>query len=569
MPTIPELVVRAVRAYGPRTAVVDGDRRLTFAEVGDRSGRLANVLAGLTREPGARVAILMRNRLEYVECDFAIARAGMVKVPVNPRLSDDERRYLLDDSGADVLITEAAEWPRVAELVAELDRSPTIVDIDAGADGAGVLGGYESLLASARPEPVPLTPDPERLSQLLYTSGTTGRPKGAMLADRCRVTATLMSTSEEFCAGPGDGMIHAGPLSHGSGSKVLTFFTRGARSILLAKFDPAAFFAAVSEHGGTSTFVVPTMIQMLVEHCRGRGGAGVPGGRDGAGVPGGRDGSGAPGGLRNITYGGASISRTTLDAALDTFGPILTQVFGTSEVPHPVTVLRHRDELDPRVAGSPAVPTGRLVPAASMRLVDGNVLGADGDGAEAPLGDDGQAPSGDGESAGGAGDHGELWVSGAQVMLGYWGNPVATSEAIVDGWYRTGDVASVDPTGLITIVDRIKDMIISGGLNVYPAEVERVLAEHEGVSDVCVVGVPDERWGEVVAAAVVTRAGSGLDGLRLGEWCSERLAGYKKPRILAVVDDLPKGSTAKVSKRAVRDLLVQRADHGGTGTATF
>ena len=522
MPTIPELVERSVRAHGPRTAVVDGDRRLTFAEVGERSGRLANVLAGLTAEPGARVAILMRNRLEYVECDFAIARAGMVKVPVNPRLSDDERRYLLEDSGAAVLITDAAERSRVADLVAELDRRPTIVDVDADASaagvlgGSGVLGGYESLLASARPVPVPLAPDPERLSQLLYTSGTTGRPKGAMLADRCRVTATLMSTSEEFCAGPGDGMIHAGPLSHGSGSKVLTFFTRGARSILMAKFDPAAFFACVSEQGGTSTFVVPTMVQMLVEHCRGPGVAA---------------------GLRNITYGGASISRTTLDAALETFGPILTQVFGTSEVPHPITVLRHRDELDPRVAGGPAVPTGRLVPAASMRLVDGNSPGV---------------------AAGRT--QGELWVTGQQVMLGYWNNPDATTEAIIDGWYRTGDVATVDDTGLITIVDRIKDLIISGGLNVYPAEVERVLAEHEAVRDVCVVGVPDERWGEVVAAAVVTKAGSGLDGLRLGEWCGERLAGYKKPRILAVVDDLPKGSTAKVSKRAVRELLVQRAE---------
>ncbi len=555
MPTIPELVERSARAYGPRTAVVDGDRRLTFSEVGDRSGRLANVLAGLTAEPGARVAILMRNRLEYVESDFAVARAGMVKVPVNPRLSDDERRYLLDDSGAGVLITEAAERSRVAELVAELERPPTIIDVDAGPDGAGALGAgalgdYESLLASARPEPLPLVPDPERLSQLLYTSGTTGRPKGAMLADRCRVTATLMSTSEEFCAGPGDGMIHAGPLSHGSGSKVLTFFTRGARSILLAKFDPAAFFAAVSEQGGTSTFVVPTMIQMLVEHRRGGGGSG---------------------GLRNITYGGASISRATLDAALDTFGPILTQVFGTSEVPHPITVLRHRDELDPRVAVGPAVPTGRLVPAASMRLVDGQ-LEVDGrapgaSGARPVV--DGQAPMANREWAGGGGDdrdQGELWVTGAQVMLGYWNNPAATTEAIVDGWYRTGDVATVDPTGLITIVDRIKDMIISGGLNVYPAEVERVLAGHEGVSDVCVVGVPDERWGEVVAAAVVTRAGSGLDGLQLAEWCGERLAGYKKPRILAVVEDLPKGSTAKVSKRAVRELLVQRAGQG-TGTA--
>jgi acyl-CoA synthetase (AMP-forming)/AMP-acid ligase II len=515
MPTIPELVERSARAYGPRVAVVDGDRRLTFAEVGNRSGRLANVLAGLTTEPGARVAILMRNRLEYVESDFAIARAGMVKVPINPRLSDDERRYLLADSGASVLITESAERDRATDLIADLDGPPTVVDIDADSDGAGFLGGYQSRLGSALATPATLVPDPERVSQLLYTSGTTGRPKGAMLADRCRVTATLMSTSEEFCAGPSDGMIHAGPLSHGSGSKVLTFFTRGARSILMAKFDPAAFFGCVTDQGGTSSFLVPTMIQMLVEHGQSRG---------------------TPSGLRNITYGGASISRTTLDAALESFGPILTQVFGTSEVPHPITVLRHRDEIDPRV-GDGAVPTGRLVSAASMRLVGE-------------------------QSSEASSDHGELWISGPQVMLGYWNNPSATEEAIIDGWYRTGDVATVDETGMITIVDRIKDMIISGGLNVYPAEVERVLAQHDGVRDVCVVGVPDDRWGEVVAAAVVTRAGSGLDGPTLTDWCGERLAGYKKPRIVAVVDDLPKGSTAKISKRAVRQLLMDRAANG-------
>ncbi|HEX4218704.1 MAG TPA: AMP-binding protein [Acidimicrobiales bacterium] len=521
MPTIPELVERAARAYGPRIAVADGDRRLTFAEVGDRSGRLANVLTGLTTEPGARVAILMRNRLEYVECDFAIARAGMVKVPINPRLSDDERRYLLADSGAAILITESAERSRALDLVADLDRPPTIVDLDAASDGPGVLGDYASLLGSALPVAPRLAPDPERLSQLLYTSGTTGRPKGAMLADRCRVTATLMSISEEFCAGPSDGMIHAGPLSHGSGSKVLTFFTRGARSILMGKFDPAAFFSCVTEHGGTSTFLVPTMIQMLVEHTASTGP--IPG-------------------LRNITYGGASISRTTLDAALEAFGPIFTQVFGTSEVPHPITALRHRDEIDPHLSDHEAVPTGRLVSAASMRLVDE------------------QAPDANG-------NRGELWVSGAQVMQGYWNNPGASSEAIVEGWYRTGDVASVDDTGLITIVDRIKDMIISGGLNVYPAEVERVLVEHVGVRDVCVVGVPDDRWGEVVAAAVVAKAGSGLDGAALEEWCGGRLAGYKKPRIVAVVDDLPKGSTAKISKRAVRQLLMDRAA-SGSGAAS-
>jgi acyl-CoA synthetase (AMP-forming)/AMP-acid ligase II len=516
VPTIPELVERAVRAYGPRTAVVDGDRQLTFAEVGERSGRLANALHTLGPEPGARVAILMRNRLEYIECDFGIARAAMVKVPINPRLSDDERRYILADAGVSVLITETSELARVAGLMADLPSAPLVIDVDSASASASAdeattaVLAYGALLAAAESVPAPLADDPERLSQLLYTSGTTGRPKGAMLADRCRVTATLMTLAEEFCPTPDDGMIHAGPLSHGSGSKVLTFFTRGARSITMAKFDPAAFFACV-EAGGTSTFIVPTMVQMLVDHCRH---------------------SPPPPGLRNITYGGAGISRNVLESALEIFGPILTQVYGTSEMLHPVIALRHREEPDPAVSSSAAVPTGRPVSAMSFRLV-----------ADSPT--DPADPV----------SHGELWMRGPQLMLGYWNNPAGTAETIVDGWYHTGDIAQLDEAGFLSIVDRAKDMIISGGLNVYPAEVERVLNQHPDVNDACVVGLTDDRWGEVVAAAVVRHDGSSLDGPALTEWSGERLAGYKKPRVVLFVTELPKGSTGKISKRDVRLLL--------------
>jgi acyl-CoA synthetase (AMP-forming)/AMP-acid ligase II len=514
VPTIPELVERAVRTYGPRPAVVDGDRQLSFTEVGERSGRLANALVGLVPEPGARVAILMRNRLEYIECDFGIARAGMVKVPINPRLSDDERRYILADSGASVLITETAELVRVAGLMTDLSNPPIVIDVDGdNAAGNAAVLGYADLLAGADPVPPALADDPERLSQLLYTSGTTGRPKGAMLADRCRVTATVMTLAEEFCPTPDDGMIHAGPLSHGSGSKVLTFFTRGAKSITMAKFDPAAFFACV-EAGGTSTFIVPTMVQMLVEHCRQ---------------------SPPPPGLRNITYGGAGISRNVLEGALEVFGPILTQVYGTSEMLHPVIALRHREEPDPAISSSAAVPTGRPVSAMSFRLVSAEPT-------ELTDVDD-------------TAQQGELWMRGPQLMLGYWNNPTGTAETIVDGWYHTGDIARLSSDGFLSIVDRAKDMIISGGLNVYPAEVERVLSLHPDVGDVCVVGLPDDRWGEVVAAAVVCRDGSTLDGPTLTEWSGEQLAGYKKPRVVLLLDELPKGSTGKISKRDVRLLL--------------
>jgi acyl-CoA synthetase (AMP-forming)/AMP-acid ligase II len=505
MPTIPELVERAVLAYGPRTAVVDGARSLSFRQVGERSARLAHALQALASEPGARVAILMMNRLEYIECDFGIARAGMVKVPINARLSDDERRFILADSGARVLITEVAERERVAGVLADLPERPTVVELD----GEGP-SGYEALLAGASAAVPPLEPDPERLSQLLYTSGTTGRPKGAMLADRCRVTATLMSLSEEFCPTPEDGMIHGAPLSHGSGSKVLTFFTRGARNITMPRFDPSAFFACV-EAGGTSTFVVPTMIQMLVEHCRH--------------TP-------PPSGLRNITYGGAGISRSVLEGALETFGPILTQIYGTSEMLHPVTVLRHREEPDPAMTQSAAVPTGRPVSAMSFRLV--------------------------GEDHTEQVSQGELWMRGPQLMLGYWNNPTGTEEAIVDGWYHTGDIATLNDAGFLTIVDRAKDMIISGGLNVYPAEVERVLGLHPNVRDVCVVGLPDERWGEIVAAAVIRTEGATIDGPTLAEWSGAQLAGYKKPRVVVLVDQFPKGSTGKVSKRDIRLLLEKK-----------
>jgi acyl-CoA synthetase (AMP-forming)/AMP-acid ligase II len=198
-------------------------------------------------------------------------------------------------------------------------------------------------------------------------------------------------------------------------------------------------------------------------------------------------------------------------------------------MPHPVLALRHREEPDPAVTSSPHVPTGRPVPAMRFRLA--------------------------GEDPAIEVDQGELWVQGPQLMLGYWNDPVATGEAIVDGWYRTGDIARLDPAGFLSVVDRARDMIISGGLNVYPAEVERVLAQHPDIDDACVVGLPDARWGEVVAAAIVCARGATLDDVAVGRWSDERLAGYKKPRVVLLLDELPKGSTGKTSKRDVTLLL--------------
>ena len=222
-----------MRTYGPLVAVVDGDRRQTFTEVGERSARLANALVGLSGGDGARVAICMRNRLEYIELDLAIARASLAKVPINPRLSDDERRFVIEDSGASVVFTEASERDRIEAVVKEIDPSPTVVVVD----GPGPGPSYDELLAASPVAPV-ATHGPDQLSLLLYTSGTTGRPKGAMLTDGCRVAGTTAMLVDELSPTPRDGMVYAGPLSHGSGSKVLMYFTRGARNVLIPSSTP-------------------------------------------------------------------------------------------------------------------------------------------------------------------------------------------------------------------------------------------------------------------------------------------------------------------------------------------
>jgi acyl-CoA synthetase (AMP-forming)/AMP-acid ligase II len=297
-------------------------------------------------------------------------------------------------------------------------------------------------------------------------------------------------------------MVHAAPMTHGSGSKILAYFVRGARNITLPKFEPDAFLEAVSSSGGTGTFLVPTMIRMLLD---------------------------APesdlkkaAGLRNVTYGGAPMPVALAEEAIEDFGPVFTQVYGSCEAPHPVTVLSQDDHVADGGArlGSAGYPTG------------GVELRAVGD-------DGGDVP---------AGEAGELWIRGASVMSGYWNDRAATDNAFDDGWYRSGDVATIAESGLVSIVGREREMLISGGINVYPAEVEAVLHRHRGVSEAAVFGVPDDLWGEVVAAAIVTRPGATANEEDIVRHCTDSLAGYKLPRRIIFVDALPKGTTGKVSK---------------------
>ncbi|HEX3362120.1 MAG TPA: AMP-binding protein [Solirubrobacterales bacterium] len=502
MNPIAELIHRGSRWYGESAAVTGGGKEIGFRELDRRSNRLANALAGLSPGTGQRVGVLLGNRAEYVEIDFAIAKAGKVRSPINPRLVAREREWILTDTGADTLIFESSFAPFVESVVDKVEELRHLIVIDGEFRGAHQ---YESLLEEASDRPPAIDVELGAPSFILYTSGTTGRPKGATSTVRGRLAATTNMLSDEIDARPGDAMAHLGAMAHGSGSKVLAYYLRGARNVPVPKFDPEAFLRLMLEERITATFLVPTMIAMLVDAADGKPVADNP--------------------LRNVSYGGAPITAPALEAAMHCFGNVFVQVYGSCEAPHPALVLPRHEHLVDAEHRSRLTSVGREVTNVSIRLAD----------------DEGNPVE--------PGQNGEMWIRGANVMQGYWENQEATEAVLRDGWYRSGDVARQDEDGLYYIVDRARDMIISGGLNIYPAEIEGVIAEHPDVREVAVVGVPDDRWGEAVKAFVVPRGGTSIEPDSILAICREGLAGYKKPRYVEFVDDLPKGSTGKILKR--------------------
>lgn len=511
--TAQRLVERSLRVWHDRVAVRDGDRELTYRALSERSGRLANVLLAAGASPERPAATLVPNMLEFVEVDVACTRAGITRLGISDRLSADEALYLLSNSEAAVLVaTRALLEPIADELPAGLDLV-LLVD-DAPRPGSSTrMAAYEQMLQQASasldvPIVSPLTPN-----YILYTSGTTGRPKGATHTHGGRAASTINMLASELTLGRRAAMLHAAPVTHGSGSKLISFLAAGGTNVILPKFSPEAFARAVTEYGATHTFLVPTMIQRLLE----------------------ADGEVrlAVSRLEQISFGGSPISATLFRRAIDGFGPILTQVYGTSEAPHPVTLLRPRDYHVPDVSDAVLTSAGRVAYGVDVKFVD------------------------DDDSEIGRGEHGELLIRSASLMSGYWRNDAATAETFTDdGWYRTGDVAVVDEDGYVTFQDRKRDLIISGGLNVYPSEVERVIASHPGVREVAVVGAPDEEWGEAVVAYIVP-ADAAVSSEQIIEWTRERLAHYKKPQRVEFLEQMPLGSSNKVLKRELRDRLWQ------------
>jgi acyl-CoA synthetase (AMP-forming)/AMP-acid ligase II len=466
MNALAELISRAGHAYGGRQALVGERRSMSFAEVDADSNRLASALAlrlGVVK--GERVAILLPNCPEFVVADFALMKAGLIRVPVNPRYVAPEIEFILAHCGAAALVTSSA----FADVVAEIrERVSTLRTCDH--DRCGPWHHRRiSLERRARPGQRRCVRRRHDGRRWLHGRLHVGHHRAAerRADDRRRALGEHLHHLRERDVR--DTRRHdaaCASLAHGSGTKVLPVFAKGGKNVLAAKFSPNEFFRFVETHEVTITWMVPTMVAMLT---------GAPE-RDRFDVS----------SLTTVIYGGAPMPEPVLERALAAFGPIFIQIYGLTEAPHPDLVLAKHEHVPDPFTGkrASAGATGRAATGVRVRLVDA-------DGRDV-------AP----------GEVGEIIVSGRHVMAGYWNDPAATAEVLRDGWCYTGDLARVDENGMYTIVDRRKEMIISGGFNVYPREVEDVLYRHAAIAECAVIGVPDATWGEPSSRSSLPSAGA-------------------------------------------------------------
>ncbi|MCB8905483.1 MULTISPECIES: long-chain fatty acid--CoA ligase [unclassified Streptomyces] len=501
--------VRRTAGHQPDAeAVVCGPVRLTYAELDDHSDRLATALRALGLNRGDRVATLAGNRAELVVTEVALYKAGLARAPINARLGTAEVAHLLAESDARVLLTDAAHLD-----IARAALPGTGVKTVLGYDGPSGLGpGYAETLAGTAPEPVETECDEGDIAVLHFTSGSTGKLKAAVQTYGNRLALMRKCVmSADTRVGPGDRQILAGPVTHASGMPLMGIFFAGGCALVLPRWDAEEFLATVQRERATHAFVVPTMVNTVLA------------------LPNARDYDLST--LRRLIYGAAPMSPARIRAAWDLFGPVLSQGYGCGETTSGVLFLSAEDHRR-AIEGEDEellLSCGRPLAEAEVAIVD-----------------DGGQPVADGEI-------GEIAVRGPDVVPGYHNEPNLTAETFRDGWFLTGDLARRRTDGYVFIVDRKKDMIVSGGFNIYAVEVEAILHQHPDVYEAAVVGVPDEQWGEAVKAVVVTRDGAALTETGLVDFCAEHLARMKKPRSVDFVAALPHNPNGKIDRRAIRD----------------
>jgi len=499
-------------AYPAQRAISAPGTTLTYAEFEQQVAAIAGALRerhSLAR--GDRVGIWMENCAELYPVLFGIWRAGLAAVPINNKLHPKELAWILENSGARLCVVT----PDLAGKLTELPSGTPLPPIIATGNR-----DYAALLSAAPLRDAPVSPADE--AWLFYTSGTTGRPKGAVLTHRNLLFVAHAYYADIDFLGPDDTMLHAAPMTHGSGLYGLAAVLKGAHNVVVpGSFEPEQIFAAIAGHKNVSFFAAPTMVSRLINHP-------LAGSTDTCN-------------LKTIIYGGAPMYLADLKQALQIFGPRLYQLYGQGESPMTITGLPQALHLGPDgkfADDARLMSTGIPRTGCAVRVVD--EVGRD-----LPVG-----------------EIGEIVTTSDCVMSGYWNNPEANTKSLRDGWLWTGDMGSLDADGFLTLKDRSKDMIISGGSNIYPREIEEVLLTHDGVLECAVVSRPHADWGEEVIAFVVPQPGATVTGAALDQLCLDNIARYKRPKGYRIIDALPKNNYGKILKTELRDLLQNEPQDG-------
>ncbi|MEE4146268.1 MAG: AMP-binding protein [Halieaceae bacterium] len=487
---IGSLIQRAGLYFGDAPCLTEGERTVSFAEFDELTNRLANALLAQGLSAGDRIGVLLPNSIDCLVAYYAVAKAGLVRVGLNTRETLEEHSYKLAESGCRAVIHDGGTN---FECERQIDRN-----------------SLAALIGNGNPAPCRVDRPLDAAYRLGFTGGTTGRPKGVMLTTRgelCELTAFLTDLMPDLRYG--DQFLHAAPIAHASGAFFLPAITRGVHSIIMPKFDPARFVELAVACQANLTFLVPTMLAMILE---------VPGIEA------------APLNFRRIAYGASPIAPGLLARAENRFGRVFAQTYGQAESPMVITCLQPEDHDRTGSCGRPFTM------------------------AEVAVFDDQDRPLPPGEI-------GEIVTRGPQIMAGYWNRPEATAEAMRGGWLHTGDIGTMDEDGYFYLLDRKNDMLITGGFNVYPREVEDVLMACDGVVEAAVVGLPDEKWGDRIHAVV---AGSpGLDAEHIMDHARANLSSYKRPKEIEIWPELPKSAANKILRRKVREQIVARQAETG------
>ena len=507
------LINRASEEFPDNLAVIYKDVRRTFRDLNQRVNQLANGLLRLGITKGDRIGMLLRNCCEFIEIDFALSKTGMVRVPLNARLTGSDHEYMLNDSGANTLIFGEEFSHTVQAMKPNLKTVKKFIQVSEERSKGNLLEAYdyEDLMKNS-PIDEPLGEmEEEDLHTLFYTSGTTGKPKGAMLTQKSWANVAINLILDYGPVTEEDVILNLQPLSHGAGFFVLPFFIRGATNALVPEFKPSLVFETIERERVTVLKLVPTMLYQLME---------------------------SPekirydlSSLHSIIYGGSPIAVPRLVEAIQFFGKKLAQLYGQAEAPMCITTLSKKDHLieGPEEVVKRLSSAGKACANVEVRIVDEN-------GKEVKTG-----------------EVGEVIARGYHNMKGYWNLPEATAEVLKNGWVHTGDLGYSDSKGFIFLVDRKRDVIISGAFNIYPKEIEDVIVTHPKIKEVAVIGVPDEKWGEAVKAVVVPKKGAQVTEQEIIDYCRDHMASFKKPKTVDVIEELPRNPYGKILKTALRE----------------